>query len=95
MLFRHSFWLYLLTFVIVFGYIVAMVNDMIKSQGIEKTLEIVCALEDISQAGMARTMSQAPQGFNKKIKNESMRYNEAEEIADKFGYDIVWMKRKD
>ena len=63
--------------------------------GIKKAFKVMLALEDINQATVARSINQTYQILNRKINNESMRYNEAEEIANHFGYDIVWVKRKD
>ena len=63
--------------------------------GIKKEFAIMCAKESLSQAEAARQLNQTIQVLNKKLVNESMRYNEAEQIADHFGYDIIWIKRKE
>ena len=63
-------------------------------QGIRKAIKHMLADEDISQAELARRIDQKPQVLNRKIVDESMRYNEAEAIADHFGYNLVWIKRR-
>jgi len=63
--------------------------------GIKKEIAIMCAKEGITQSEAARLLNQSPQVLNRKLVNESMRYNEAEQIADHFGYDIIWIKRKE
>ena len=63
--------------------------------GIKKEFAILCAKESMNQAEAARKLGQTVQVLNKKLVNESMRYNEAEQIADHFGYDILWIKRKE
>ena len=61
--------------------------------GIRKAFNIMLAHEGINQSEAARLLNTPVQGLNKKLMNASMKYNEAEQIADHFGYDIVWIKR--
>ena len=77
------------------AYDVTMDNDKIKSEGVERTISIACAIEGVSQRQLAIGLDQLPQVLNRKIKQESMRYTEAEKIANHLGYDIIWVKRKD
>ena len=38
--------------------------------------------------------SDSATNLTNKLKRESLRYREAEELADVLGYDIVWVKRE-
>ena len=35
------------------------------------------------------------QNFSNRLRNETFKYNEVEEILDIVGYDIQWVKRED
>ncbi len=49
-------------------------------------------MEKISQSEAAFLLQKTPQAFFNQLSRESLRYKEAKELANKLGYEILWVK---
>lgn len=50
--------------------------------------------EVLDRLAVTHKWSGSLSNFSGKLKRGTLRYSEAEDIADVLGYDIVWIKRK-
>lgn len=51
--------------------------------------------ELVERLAITHKWSKSLSNFSGKLQRGSLRYKEAEEVADVLGYDIVWKKRKE
>lgn len=67
---------------------------------IKETVKILLAKTDVTLTEVVRRLndkygrSDTVQNLSKKVNNGTLRYNEAEEIADVLGYSIEWTPKK-
>ena len=50
--------------------------------------------EVVERLSITHKWSRSLSNFSGKLQRGTLRYTEAEEVADVLGYDIVWIKRK-
>ena len=50
--------------------------------------------EVVERLSIPHKWSRSLSNFSGKLQRGTLRYTEAEEVADVLGYDIVWVKRK-
>ena len=67
------------------------IEEQIKSLTIREGLTLKELVERLAKLfGRSSSLS----NFSNKLTRESLRYNEAQEIAEALGYEIVWKKKE-
>lgn len=67
------------------------IEEQVKSLTIREGLTLKELVERLAKL-FARSSSLS--NFSNKLTRESLRYNEAQEIAEALGYEIVWKKKE-
>lgn len=62
--------------------------------GSEKLKEILTK-ENLRQIDIANLLETSQQNFNNKVRNDTFKYSELEEIAKLLNYEITWIKTTD
>lgn len=69
-----------------------MSNNNVRDK-IKRDVRVLAAIEDVSQAEVARRIGMITTVLNRKLANCSLRADDLYNIADALGYDIVFKKR--
>ncbi len=77
-----------------------IINERKNNMNIQREIKSYMAREGFSMRELVERLaithkwSRSLSNFSGKLQRESLRYKEAEEVADVLGYDIIWVKRK-
>lgn len=61
----------------------------------ETIIKHILIEENIKMKDLAKMMNTSPQNLSQRIKRDSFKYEELEEIAELLGYEIRWVKKED